>query len=338
MVTQEKIAKDLGLSFMTVYRCLSGKGSVGAKTKKRIDEYIKTHNYRPNLMARSLKLKKSNIIGLLVPSFTYSFYPEIIESIQETLKNNDYNLLLCLSNENPKSEREELEMLMTIPVDGILMSPANSGSSMANCRFLQEQKIPFVLFDRYFQDSELDCSYVATDSFTASKELVNYLVKCGHKKIAHIGGNLENSFARFMFEGYKVGLEENGLEFREELVYRNYLNEMTGVKGIRQFLDSGLEFTAVHAANDPIAIGVLNTCKEFGIEVPAELSVTGFSDIAIAKNVYAPLTTVKEPTIEIGKIAAEGLIKQVESAEKLPALKKLLPGKFIIRKSCSKTG
>ena len=337
MVTQEKIAEDLGLSLMTVYRCLSGKGSVGAKTRKRIEDYIKKHNYRPNMMARSLKLKKSNIIGLLVPSFTYSFYPEIIESIQETLKKRDYNLLLCLSNESAKAELEELEMLMTIPVDGILMSPANSASSVENCRFLKSHKMPFVLFDRYFQEDEVDCSYVATDSFAASKQLVDYLVKCGHRKIAHIGGSLKNSFARLMFEGYKEGLKENGLKFDDKLVYRGKLEEITGLNGIRHFLDSGLKFTAVHTANDPIAIGVLEICQELGIKIPDELSVTGFSDITIAKNVYAPLTTVKEPTFEIGRIAAEGLVEQIETEEGTAVpTKELLLGEFIARKSCSK--
>lgn len=336
MVTQEKIAEDLGLSFMTVYRCLSGKGSVSEKTRKRIDDYIKEHNYRPNLMARSLKLKKSNIIGLLVPSFSYSFYPEIIESIQETLKNRGYNLLLCLSNESAESELEELEMLMTIPVDGILMCPVSSTASIDNCRFLKKQKMPFVLFDRYFRENEVDCSYVATDSFTASKELVDYLVQCGHKRIAHIGGNIENSFARLMFEGYKAGLKENGLEFCEELVYLNNLDEITGINGIKHFLDDRLKFTAVHSANDTIAVGVLNICEKLNIKIPHELSITGFSDLIIARNVWATLTTVKEPTFEIGRIAAEGLVEQIESKEKLPLIKRLLPGKFIPRKSCSK--
>ena len=336
MITQAKIAEDLGLSVMTVYRCLSGNGSMSPKTRRKVNDYIKKHNYHPNLMARSLKLKKSNIIGLLVPSFTYSFYPEIIESIQETLKNCDYNLLLCLSSESPESERNELEMLMTIPVDGILMSPVNSDKSIGNCQFLQEKEIPFVLFDRFFADSAIDCSYVATDSFSASKQLVDYLADCGHRMIAHIGGSMENSFSRLMFEGYRAGLKANGLSFYEELVFRGSMEEATGIAGIKKLRGSNLKFTAVHTANDPIAIGVLNTCIELGIKIPQQLSVTGFSDISIAKSLYAPLTTVKEPTAEIGRIAASELIKQIESDEKIAPLKKLLTGTFIIRKSCTK--
>jgi LacI family transcriptional regulator len=216
------------------------------------------------------------------------------------------------------------------------MIPANSASSVENCRLLKKQKMPFVLFDRYFQENEVDCSYVATDSFTASEQLVDYLVKCGHRNIAHIGGSLKNSFARLMFEGYKSGLKKNGLKFNEELVYRGYLNETTGVSGIQHFLDEGLKFTAVHTANDPIAIGVLDICQKLGIAIPEQLSVTGFSDITVAKNVYAPLTTVKEPTFEIGRIAADGLVEQIENADKTIPVKELLIGEFIPRKSCSK--
>jgi LacI family transcriptional regulator len=335
MVTQEQIAKDLGLSVMTVYRCLSKNGSASPKTRKKVGDYIEKYNYRPNLMARSLKLKKSNIIGLLVPSFTYSFYPEIIESIQETLKKCGYNLLLCLSNESPESEREELEMLMTIPVDGILMSPVNSDKAIKNCQLLQKREIPFVLFDRYFQEMEINCSYVATDSFSASKQLVDYLADCGHKIIAHIGGSMDNSFSRLMFEGYKAGLKANGLSFCKELVFRGSLEEATGIAGIKKLCESKLKFTAVHTANDPIAIGVLNACIELGIKIPEQLSVTGFSDISLAEKLYVPLTTVKEPTAEIGRIAAEELIKQIESDEKIAPVKKLLTGTFIMRKSCA---
>ena len=336
MITQKEIARGLGLSYMTVSRCLSGKGYVSSETRKRVEDYVKEHNYRPNLIARSLKLEKSNIIGLLVPSFAYSFYPQIIESIQETLKAMGYNLLLCLSSEDPKLEREELETLLAVPVDGILMSPVDSPVAVENCAFLKDSRVPFTLFDRYFNDDQIDCSYVATDSLTASRKLLDYLVECGHRRIAHIGGKPDNSFARLMFEGYKAGLKKNGLEYRPELVHRGHLDESTGAAGIKRLRGAGAKFSAVHTANDPIAIGVLSACRRLNVRIPKDLSVTGFSDIAAAANVYAPLTTVREPAREIGRIAADCIVKQINSDDKSLRIKKLLPGEFVERESCSK--
>lgn len=340
MLTQEQIARDLGLSLMTVYRCLSGKGSVSSKTSKRVMDYIQENNYQPNFIARSLVLKKSNIIGLLVPSFAYSFYPEIIESIQERLKSSGYKLLLCLSNESPETEREELEMLITVPVDGILMSPVNSKKSVDNCRFIQEKEIPFVLVDRYFTRAEKDCSYVSTDSFTGAKRIVEYLIGLGHKRIAHAGGSMDNSFSRAVFMGYKVALEENGLEFDQELVTVGALTEAGGYRGMKALLKRDVSFTALQAANDPIAIGVLNASYEAGIRIPDKLSLAGFSDISIARNLSVPLTTVKEPTVAIGRTAAEALIRQIEQPEKKDAhcVRELLAGKLVIRNSCCPPG
>lgn len=316
---------------MTVYRCLNGKGCVGEKTRKRINDYIRRHHYRPNQTARSLRLKKTNIIGLAVPSFAFSYYPEIIESIRRTL-GKKYNLLLSLSDDEDAGERAALEMLLDIPVDGILLSPTGTKRSLANCRFLRKQQTPFVLFDRYFLSVD-EFPVVSTDCFTASKQLISHLASLGHRKIAHIGGNQHDSFARLMFEGYKAGLAENRIEYDKRLVLHGTLDEKFAAAGMKLLLESGVQFTAVHAGNDPVAIGVLDLCQEKDIAIPGDLSVTGFSDVYVAKHLRVPLTTVREPTREIGKLAANILINEIEKTPDRHDIKILLPGEFIQRAS-----
>ena len=333
MTTQEDIARALGISLMTVYRCLSGSGKVSAKTAARINEYIKEHNYRPNLMARALKTRRSNLIGLLMPSFSYSYYPEIIESIRSTL-GDKYNLLLCLSGESAESELKELEMLLTIPVDGILMSPVRGEHSIEHCRYLEKHNVPYVLFDRYFSEDKLNCSYVTTDCVSESRKLVHYLYNKGHRRIAHLGGTPDESFSRSMLEGYKLGLADCGLEFDSNLVKSGELSTEVGCALFKEWHAQGVRFTALHAANDPLAIGALEACRSLNVKVPQELSVTGFSDIVIARNVYVPLTTVRESTAQIGRIAAETLIDAVENPTEHQKKQVLLPGTFVERKSC----
>lgn len=331
MVTQKQIAADLGISLMTVYRCLNGKGYVGKKTRERIDDYIRKHNYRPNLTARSLKLKRTDTIGLVVPSFSYSYYPEIIESIRRTL-DGKYHLLLSLSDDSDETERTALEMLMSIPVDGILLSPTGSPASLKTCRELRKQKFPFVLFDRYFLHVN-DYPVVSTNCVDSSAELVSRLVKLGHRKIAHIGGKPYDSFAGQMLNGYKAGLEKNGLKYDRRLVKLGELTEQFGNRAMQELLDSGTGFTAVHAGNDPAAIGVMAACRERGIRIPQDISVTGFSDISVSQYLDPPLTTVREPTADIGSMAAELLIRQIEGKEAIGNNIILLPGRFIPRGS-----
>ena len=330
MITQEQIARELGISVMTVYRCLSGNGCVGASNRKRIEEYVRKHNYRPNLMAQSLQRKSSNIIGLVVPSFTWSFYPDIIENIRTAL-GLQYNLVLALSGDCPDEERRALEMLARIPVSGILISPTDSRDSLANCHYLEEQHIPFVMFDRWFDRP--GWSYVATDCFTGSVQLVTYLFGLGHRKIVHVGGG-EGSFSRQMFEGYRRGLEICGLAFDPKLVFSGAADEKAGFAAMTELLESGREFTAVHTASDPIAVGVLNCCRERGISIPEQISVTGFSDIQIAGQLSVPLTTVKEPTAEIGREAVSILLGRI-SGKGTVDTHKLFPGTFIERNSCA---
>lgn len=335
MITQEDIARELGLSNMTVYRCLNNKGSVSPKTRRRIEEFIREKNYRPNQTARNLKLKKNNVIGVLLPSFTYSYYPQIIECIRQNLKS-QYNLLLCLSNEDPVMEREQLEVLLSIPVAGIFLCPVNQTESVDNCRFLQEQNVPFTLFDRYFSKDELQCSFVATEARSSSAELVNYLYSLGHRRIAHIGGKNNDSFSQQMFEGYLDALAANNLPYDEKLVYPGTPDYESGWEGMKELVARGVELTAVHCVNDPAAMGAMEFCRRNGIRVPEEISVTGFSDIGSAQNAYAPLTTCREPTEEIGKIATELLLEQIESGSCIPARHYLLKGTFIPRQSCVK--
>lgn len=334
MITQVDIARELGLSLMTVYRCLNNKGNVGSRTQELIRRYVREHNYRPNQTARSLKTHHNHFIGILLPSFTYSYYPQIIESIRQNL-GEKYHLLLCLSNEDPVMEREQLEVLLSVPVAGILLCPVNSCDSLENCRYLRGQGVPFTLFDRYFEGSDVKCSYVSTESRSASVELVDYLYTLGHRRIAHIGGGLDNSFACQMFEGYCAGLKKHRIKPDARLAFSGALDYETGMAGMRHLLEQGGDFTAVHCANDPIAIGVLEYCRQEGISVPGDISVTGFSDIAISKNVYAPLTTYREPTAEIGRNATELILRQIEGDCEQACEHRLLTGHFVERASCA---
>ena len=332
MQTQNDIARTVGLSRMTVHRYLSGQ-KVNKKTKEIMDDFISKRGYRPNLTARSLVSKKTNLIGLIVPSVAYSFYPDLIQQIQKEIKENGYNLILCVSNEDTGQELDEINLLLSIPVDGIIISPTSYAGSADNCRELSKEKVPFVLIDRNIPEIESSC--VCTDSRGSSKAIVNHLIGLGHKRIAHFGGISTNSFSEGIRNGYITALKENGLPVSENLLFSGPMTEENGYKTFKTIvkMDQSIRPSAIQAANDIVAIGVMKAAKEMSIEIPKDIALVGFSDIRLSSMVSVPLTTIKEDTDLMAHKAVNLLINQL-GKERSRKYVVELAGKLIVRKSC----
>ncbi|MBA7635644.1 HTH-type transcriptional repressor CytR [subsurface metagenome] len=329
MLTQNEIARIAGLSRMTVYRYLTGK-NVSAKSRKTLEEILAKTEYRPNLTARSLVLKKTNLIGLLVPSVSYSFYPDIIQAIQKTIKNAGYNMMLTVSYEDPAQEKEEIDLLLSIPVDGIVIIPTSFPESERNCALLVKETPPFVMVDRYF--SNINASHVATDSFTSSKDIVQYLIDLGHRRIAHAGGPISNSFAKGVRDGYEAALKQNNIPVDNNLIFSGSMDGEDVAEILEQILAIEDRPTAIQAVNDINAIAIMEETKKKKIKIPKDLSLVGFSDIRTARLLEVPLTTIKERATLMGEEAARILINKLKRKTK-KKVSKLLEGELIIRQS-----
>lgn len=332
MQTQNDIAKAVGLSRMTVHRYLSGQ-KVNKNTKEILDKYMSKSGYRPNLTARSLVSKKTNLIGLIIPSVSYSFYPDLIQKIQNEIKINGYNLILCVSNEDSEQEHEEIDLLLSIPVDGVIISPTSYAGSTDNCRELIKEKMPFVLIDRNIPELETSC--VCTDSFESSREIVEHLINLGHKRIAHFGGFSTNSFSEGIRSGYISALQANRIPVSEELIFSGPMTEESGYENFRSVLNmnNSTRPSAVQASNDIVAIGVLKAAQEMGVNIPEDIALVGFSDIRLSSMVSVPLTTIKEDTQYMAREGVNLLISQLGEKRRKNILKKI-PGELIIRNSC----
>ena len=329
MPTQNEIARLAGLSRMTVYRYLTGK-NVSARSRQALEKILKQTEYRPNLTARSLVLKKTNLIGLLVPSVSYSFYPDLIQSIQRVTKTAGYNLILTLSDEDPDQEREEMDVLLSIPVDGIIVIPTSSEESEKNCATLAKEKEPFVMVDRYY--SSINASYVATDAFAASKSIVQYLIDLGHRRIAHVGGSVANSFARGVRDGYLDALRQNKIKVDDSIIYSGSMEGEDVPDIFQRILETDNRPTAIQAVNDIKAIVVIEEAKKKKINIPKHISLVGFSDVRTAHLLEVPLTTVREQVTTMGEEAARILIGRLNGKRKRKEVK-LLEGEMIIRQS-----
>jgi DNA-binding LacI/PurR family transcriptional regulator len=327
--TQEEIARAVGVSRMTVYRYLKGK-NVTKNTRQKIERFLQRVEYRPNLTARSLVMRQTRLIGLLVPSVSYSYYPEVIGALQKEIRDRGYNLLLCVSEEDPVQEKTELNLLLSIPVDGIIISPTSFPESEQNCRMLEDEKPPFVMFDRYFPS--VRASYVTTDSYRASEALVQHLIDLGHRRIAHVGGPPSNFFANGILRGYKSALRKNGLPLEERSIFTVSMDGSDCLPALRAILGLKPRPSAIQAVNDPVAVELFKEALGLGVRIPEDLTLVGFSDSRTSALLQVPLTTVREPTSLMATTAVELLIEQIEAKSKLRRVKRF-PGELIIRRS-----
>jgi DNA-binding LacI/PurR family transcriptional regulator len=314
---------------MTVYRYLTGR-SVTRKTRQKIEGYLERTEYRPNLTARSLVFRKTRLIGLLVPSVSYSYYPEVVGALQKEIRARGYNLLLCVSEEDPTQERAELDLLLSMPVDGIIISPTSSAESESNCRMLEKEKPPFVMFDRYF--ASVRGSYVTTNSFSASAGLVQHLVDLGHRRIAHIGGPPSNSFAQGILRGYRSVLRGNGLPLDPELVHTVAMDGSDCVPAFEKIVALPRRPSAIQAVNDPVAIELLKASRRCGVRIPEDMAIVGFSDSKMSSLLEVPLTTVREPTARMAATAVEVLFAQIGTKSRLRVARRFR-GEIVIRRS-----
>jgi len=329
--TQRDIAKELNLSQMTVSRALNNSLNIEANTKKLILKTAKKMGYVHNRIASGLISGKTHTIGLIVPSVSHSFFPEITRNIEEVSRQYGYHVILCHSEESHLRVREEINLLRELRVDGMIITPAANQKDAKTYRKLKKEDVPFVLIDRYLP--ELDCNYVVTDNLLGGIEVTEYLIKLGHSRITHIRGPENASSSQDIFEGYCNALEESNISLDKSLVIEGGFNIEDGYRAGKKILKLKKKPTAIFAVNDLAAIGICNALVERDIAVPKDMAVVGYSDIELASMFRVPLTTYKEPTKEVGRMAAQILMDEIETKTENEPRKVILKGKLIIRES-----
>lgn len=309
-VTITEIAKEAKVSIATVSRVLNNKSKgVSKATRERILNIIEEKGYHPNAIARGLVTKKTKVIGLLLPSITNPFFPEIERGIEDMATTLGYSIILCNTDYDSEREKKYLKLLIERQVDGIIYALSVAGENYESIETLKKRGIPFVVFDKYVKDKEIP--YIYTENEEAICNMVKYLVDKGHKKIAYISGPLQYVTAKDRLKGYENGLKESNIKLNSSIIkYEAYTIE-GGEQATEQLLKENKDFTAITCANDLIAIGALKTLRKYNIKVPEEVSITGFDNIDITDVTYPRITTVHQPKYEIGQIAVKTLINLI---------------------------
>ncbi|HSL22458.1 MAG TPA: LacI family DNA-binding transcriptional regulator [Vicinamibacterales bacterium] len=329
--TMRRIATDLGVSVTTVSKVLNGHRDIGKATRARVLAKVEELGYRPNAVARSLTLRRTHILGVIIPDLMHSFFVEIVAAFEAVASAKGYGLLLCSSGEDPRKERSELEMLRARQIDGVVLATTRAPGNTPLLQRFTAGGAALVMIDRD-DHPKIQCHRVLTDDELVGRLATSHLITTGRRAIAHIGGPpLAHSHRREA--GYRAALGEHGREVRPEWVVPSGFMEGDGYRAMQQLLDVRPRVDAVFAANDPAAIGAMKAIWNAGLRVPDDIAVVGAGDIAHGDLLRVPLTTVSWSKEELGRRAAELIVDQIASRAAAPFQRVVIPPRLVIRES-----
>ncbi|WP_163192902.1 LacI family DNA-binding transcriptional regulator [Clostridium thermarum] len=334
-VTINEVAKEAGVSITTVSRVLNNNYPVKKETREKIERAIEKLNYKPNAAARSLITKKTSMIGVIVPGITNLFFPTIVESIEEHIKEMGYSIALSNTEGDAVHEREVAERIASRQVDGIIVIDPRFENLKNGFYDEINKNVPVIIINGAPTASK--CNLVIYDEEVGTREAFEYLIGLGHKKIAFVRGR--KSFSYDIKEKiYNEILQEKHFQYNKviDVGKGNSIEVVDNTQNkIEEVFTKEERPTAVFACNDLMAVGVLNACSKLSIKVPEELSVIGCDNTLIA-NISSPkLTSVDLDMKEIGRRAAQELISTIEKSNRSKS-KIIMDTKLIIRDSCAK--
>lgn len=333
--TIKDIANALNISTATVSRALSDHCNVNKKTKKRVIEEAKRQNYKPNPIALRLQNNRSKTIGLIIPEFKSSFFPTVIAGIQDVVYKSGFQLLITESQESIEVERRNLKLLESNMVEGILISVTREGENLDLYQAIIDRGIPIVFLNRVC--SKVIASKVTIDDYKQAFFATEHLIYCGFKKIYHFSGpdKLIVTFERK--KGFIDAMRKHHLEMTENSILNTGVFMDDGFSAMQLLIEKNDIPEAIFCFNDPTALGALKAIKEAGLKCPDDVALVGFSETEIAQLIDPPLTSIEQPTFEIGETAARLLFKQINETPSPEVESICLPAKLNIRKSSIKT-
>lgn len=304
------VARLAGVSTATVSRALNDTGQIAPATRGSIKAAVAQLGYRPNRIARSLATRSTQTIALLLPDITNPLYGELVRGVQELALEHEYTTLLCTTDGDPEREERYLDLLRAKQVDGALVDGLVTTADRIG-RFVRDG-FPIVCLDRDVTSGEVPV--VQVDNRRGAFLATEHLLGLGHRRIAHVRGPAAG-IADERLGGYREAHAAAGVAVAPELVADGGWTSDDGFGAVRRLLDARSGFTAVFAANDLAALGVLAALAQAGLRVPDDVSVVGFDDLRLVEYACPPLTTVRQPADEIARRATEILLQAVRGGE-----------------------
>ena len=312
-VTIKDIAKALNISTSTVSRALRDHHEIKEETKNKVIELASKLDYQPNVVSLSLLKRKTNTIGVIVPKMGYHFFSAALEGIEAATLKAGYTVMVCQTNESYEREVQNIRNMAAGRVDGILVSVSGETNKYDHFKQIKNKGIPLVFFDR--ECEAIRSSNVVANNYAAASKAVEHLITRGCKKIAYLGGPAHLSLSQKRLQGYKDALLKNKLQFNPDWVTHCDVSRDDAKRITLQLLELNDRPDAIFAMSDRLATSAMSVIKQRNLRIPDDIAMIGFNNEPMTDIVSPSLTTISQPEFEIGKKAAEILLKEINLKE-----------------------
>jgi LacI family transcriptional regulator len=331
-IRMKDIAKDLGLSVVTVSKVLRDHPDIGEETRKRVLQRVKELDYEPNILARSLVTGRSYLVGLIVPGLIHPFFAEVAKALSQAIVGKGYSLIVSSSEEDAELESREIRHLLARRLDALVIASSRTDTEIF--RRMRNESRPFVLIDRSLDG--LNADFVGIDDVAAGRMATSHLIDIGRSHIAHISGR-ENSTGVRRRQGYLEALRTHRLPMREDyIISREFVDtdsHRQGAEAMRQLLQRKPRPDAVFCYNDPMAIAAMNVILDAGLRIPEDIALVGCGNLNYNDWLRVPLTSIDQRSHLIGQRAGEILLRIIEGREWPEPTQVVLEPTLIVRAS-----
>lgn len=331
MATMKQVAERAGVSTSTVSHVINNTRTVSADVRERVLAIIAETRYIPSAVARSLKNDRTHTIGMMVPNSSNPYFAELIQGIEDAAFKLSYNIILCNAYDDPRKQAAYLRVLLEKRIDGLIL--VASGADAALAELLRTSSVPMVLVDREVAGVEAD--FIESNHEDGGYRATRYLIGLGHQQIGCVSGPEDLQPSRDRVAGYRRALREAGLRFRPDYLVHSDFTSEGGFNAFGQLLGLSTPPTAIFASNDLMAIGGICAAAEAKVRVPADLSVIGYDDIALASYSTPRLTTMAQPKYDMGQMITHLLLERI-AGHHLPLRRELLQTTLVERQSTAR--
>ncbi|MDQ0243685.1 DNA-binding LacI/PurR family transcriptional regulator [Bacillus fengqiuensis] len=329
MATMKDISKKANVSLSTVSAVINQSAYVSPALTNRVMQAIEELNYKPNAVARSLKKKSTNTVGVIVSNLSNPFYPPLIEGIEDVSFDHNFNVILCNVNEH-KRILTYLELMLEKQVDGLLLANIAKAEDLIE---VEKTGLKYVLINR--KPPFYDKNFVGVNNPLSSELAVNHLVKQGYKRIAFFGGDSEINTARERKAGFISCMTQHGLDVDPQLIFDGEYSLESGYTNVKKMLEQVKKLPeAICAVSDIVAFGVIKGLRDSGIRVPEDIAVIGNDNNSFSDNFLVPLSSIDHSTYDMGKLSMEFLLEMIKEKDETRARQIMLTPSLVIRESC----
>lgn len=335
-ITLADIAERLSVSRVTVSKALRGHPDISEEMAKKIRKMATDLGYSPNRMARNLSSRRSHLLGLVVPKIAHFFFGSVIESVYNRALEHKYETILMVSHENDEQEVHNLQTLVSMRVDGIIISVSARTHDIKVFEWIKKVGIPLLFIDRLPYPSPKNSVGVIVDDYGGARRAVEQAFAVGYDSIAFIGGEKNVNIGKDRFQGYLDAMREHGLAVNENLVYHGGYGTESGYEGLKRLVSMGTLPQCIFAVTYPVALGVYEAAKSLNIRIPSDVDIICFGDSDVGRLITPALSCISQPTQRLGVEAVNLMMKMIESPETVSPGNLVIPTELVLRETCVK--